>query len=698
MTKLRDKTHIVLFLLLAAFLLLIVFEWGMNYTGPSRKAGIAGKVNGKPIPAAQYDEVYKGLSENFRRNNPGVDLTSQMEMGFREQAWTIVVDQMLVEELFEKYGIKAGDQEVLNSVNSTVNPPMIIRQNFTDPRTGVIDRQKLDKARSAPENKEFWVKVEQVVQRELKVDKLLRALQTMVQVSDADAGDLVLRQFSRFTASFIPVPLSYAGADNLFPVKGSEVTAYYNEHKEQFRQDPTRSAEYVFSPLTPSSEDSLQVRKDIEALRDGFAGAPSDSDFVRIQSDRPNAVNVVYSRADFSPAAGEAVFGSPKLAPGQIIGPIADRGLYRLLKIRQTGTGPAVAKASHILVRYNPADRNDTQRALGVVSSIFRQLKDGVSFEALAATYSQDQGSAKNGGQLGWFSKARMVPEFAEAVFASQPGQIIGPVRTQFGLHIIKVDGFDQAQILCSEVAREIRASTETTEAIRRKAMVFQKDAREKGFEKTSRLEGLAVGKTGEFSKRSLIPQIGFNDKINQFAFGAKEGDVSGLIETEQGFYVMRLLSKNDTGYRQLDKDLKQMITAELVRGKKGDAVKSRLAALAGAQAPSLDAVISRDSRLTKITSDEIRWSDGYIAGYGYDPQLVEAMSGMKLNRVSGPVKTADGYALVVLTGKTVAEGVDQQAEKLRIFPQLLKAKQEQFFAEYFGAVRKNATIEDYRQ
>jgi parvulin-like peptidyl-prolyl isomerase len=698
MSKLRDKTHIILFVLVAAFLALIVFEWGMNFTGPARKGGLVGKVDGRPITSAQYDEIYNGLRQNFMRSNQGAEVTPQAEMSFRDQAWNILVDQALVEGLFQKYGITVQDGEVLDAVNSQVKPPMIIRQNFTDPRTGMIDRQMLDKARRDPQAKAFWVKAEEVVKRELMVDKLLMALRTMGLVTDPEVDEVAQRKNTQFSATFIPFPLSYAGADARFPVKDEEVKGWYEAHKQQLKQEPSRNAQFVLYPLVPSSQDSLQVRKDIDALVPQFASAPSDSEFVKVQSDRPNAVNVPISRADFTPAAANAFFSSPKLAPGQIVGPIADHGMYRIFKIKSLATGEPIASASHILIRCNLADQADTQRALMRAAMIYDQLKKGVPFGTLAAQYSEDPGSARNGGSVGWFTKERMVPEFAAAVFSGKPGQVIGPVKTQFGLHIIRVDGFDNKRIVCSEVSRQIKASSQTSESIKRKAMLFQSEAKSKGFDQSARLEHLEVGKTGEFTRSGMVPVIGFSDQAIKFAFKAKEGDISDIIETDLGFVVMKLTSKNDTGYRQLDADLKKMITAELVAEKKGAALKAKLASMLKAPGASLDAIAANDLSLRKVTSEEIRWMDGFIAGYGQDRQLVEAMAGMTLNRISPPVQCTGGYALVQLTGRRLAAGVDLAAEKAKIMPQLMKVKQEQLFSEYFNAVRKNAKIEDFRQ
>ncbi len=698
MSKLRDKTHILLFVVVAAFLGLGVFEWGMNFTGPTKSSGVIGKVDGRPITSAQYEEIYNNLAQNFKQTNPGADITPQVEANLRDQAWNMVVDQALVEGMFAKYGIKVQDREVLDAVNSEVNPPMIIRQNFTDPRTGMIDRQLLEKARKDPQAKSFWVKAEEVIKRELMVDKLLMVLKTMGMVTGPEVEELVQRQFTQFSAAFIPFPLSYAGPDSRFTVKDDDVKAWYEAHKPLLKQDPTRSAEFVFYPLVPASQDSMQVKKEIDALVPQFASARSDSAFVKVQSDRPNAVNVALSRSDFSPEAGNAVFGSPKLSPGQIIGPVADRGMYRVLKIKAITSGEPVASASHILIRCNVADRADTERAFARLSGIYEQLKKGVPFATLAAQYSEDPGSARQGGRLGWFTKTSMIPQFAEAVFASKPGQVIGPVRTQFGLHIIKVEGFDQRRIVCSELSRQIKASSHTSESIKRTAMQFQSQAKSKGFEQSAKAGRLDVAKTGEFARNGMIPAVGFSDQALRFAFKAGVGDVSDVIETESGFIVMKLLSRNDTGYRQLDADLKKRITAELLVEKKGAALKAKLAALAKAPGATLDLIAAKDPSLHKIVADGIRWRDGMIPGYGPDRQLVEAMAGMTPNRLSQPVQCTGGYALAVVTARTLPQGFNMAAEKTRIMPQFLRVKQEQLFSEYFAAVRKNAKIEDFRQ
>lgn len=697
MTSMRDKTHIILYTLLAAFLALIVFEWGMNFSGPAGRNGQAGTINGKPVPYGEYEAIYRQYSESYRRSNPGADITPEAELGLQEQAWNTLVDQKLLEEQFNKFGITVEDSEILAAI-ARPDPPQIIAGNFTDPKTGTIDRARLDSARQDPRNSEMWVQVEDLIRRELKIDKLLRALRSMEHVTGREVDELVRRQYTRMSASFIPVPFSYAGADADFAVSDREIGKYYEGHREMFRQTPSRAADYVFFPLVPSGKDSSAARGELLSLRGEFAAAKSDSAFVAVQSDMPGGALETFDRSDFSPAAGALVFGSSELKAGGMIGPVADEGAYRLLKVKRVVTASQpVARAAHILIAFNPADRAAAATARLKAETVMAQLKAGASFADLARRYSEDPGSARMGGELGWFRSERMVPEFSDAVFASKPGAVVGPVETRFGLHIIKVEGFDRRAFVGSSLSRSIRPSTETTESVRRRAMAFQMDAGEKGFFETAEGGKLPVAATGEFTRHMPIPGIGYSDKIGAYAFKAKEGELSDVLETERGFYVMSLSSRNDTGYRRLDDGMKAAITTELTREKKGEAIRTKLQSLASAPGATIEKIAAADKEFALLRADDIRWSDGFIPGYGVDRALVEAMAGMPEGKLSLPVRGNDGYALFVVAGKKLPEGFDLKAEKEALSPRLLHLKQEQLFQEYFAAIRKSAKIEDLR-
>lgn len=96
--------------------------------------------------------------------------------------------------------------------------------------------------------------------------------------------------------------------------------------------------------------------------------------------------------------------------------------------------------ASHILIRTpEQADAAAKAKAKAQADDLLAQIKKGADFAELARKFSQDPGSAPNGGDLGFFSKGQMVQPFEQAAFNLKPGQMSGVVETPFGFHIIRV-------------------------------------------------------------------------------------------------------------------------------------------------------------------------------------------------------------------------------------------------------------------
>lgn len=115
---------------------------------------------------------------------------------------------------------------------------------------------------------------------------------------------------------------------------------------------------------------------------------------------------------------------------------------------------PEAVRASHILIRVTPdADAATKAKAKATIDSVLKKAKAGEDFGKLAQQYSQD-GSAAQGGDLNYFPKEQMVPEFSTVAFALKPGQLSNVVTTQFGYHIIKVTDHKQGRVVPFEEAQ----------------------------------------------------------------------------------------------------------------------------------------------------------------------------------------------------------------------------------------------------
>ena len=96
--------------------------------------------------------------------------------------------------------------------------------------------------------------------------------------------------------------------------------------------------------------------------------------------------------------------------------------------------------ARHILVRAAPDDEKGTKAAEDKIKAVVARLKKGEDFAKVAGEVTEDPSGKANGGDLGYFSKGQMVPEFSDIAFKLEKGQISDPIKTQFGWHVIKVE------------------------------------------------------------------------------------------------------------------------------------------------------------------------------------------------------------------------------------------------------------------
>jgi peptidyl-prolyl cis-trans isomerase D len=194
----------------------------------------------------------------------------------------------------------------------------------------------------------------------------------------------------------------------------------------------------------------------------------------------------------------------------------------------------------------------DWERAYRRISIVYDSVMAGADFAEMAEMYSEDN-SAKNGGDLGWFEKGRMVPAFDSLSFTMKAGDISQPFRTQFGWHIIKHFGYrtetkdvngKKEKVQEAHVAHiliKTVPSTETMDSLFEVMNEFVASVPEKGFDSAAAEYGLKVDETPPFGKNQPIGMIGFNQKLNDFAFEQKPGALSDILGNSRQYFVAEL-------------------------------------------------------------------------------------------------------------------------------------------------------------
>jgi len=240
---------------------------------------------------------------------------------------------------------------------------------------------------------------------------------------------------------------------------------------------------------------------------------------------------------------------------------------------------PEQVRASHILLK---TEGKDDAAVKAKAEDILKQAKAGADFGELAKKYSEDEGSAKNGGDLDYFTRGRMVPEFDEVAFKLEPGQISDLVKSQFGYHVIKVTDkkagtrrtlADMRQQLTDQLAFE-RAQLQASELAGNLEKQISKPA---DLDKVAKSQGLSVQESGFFAKDEPIMGLGPSPEAAARAFDMKIGDVSPALRAARGFVFVAPTAKQDSYIPKVD-EVKDRVRDEVVKIKARDLARQKAA------------------------------------------------------------------------------------------------------------------------
>lgn len=242
---------------------------------------------------------------------------------------------------------------------------------------------------------------------------------------------------------------------------------------------------------------------------------------------------------------------------------------------------PERVRAAHILILVpENASIEEISKAEDSIKAIEERIRAGEDFAAVARESSQDPGSAAKGGDLGWFEHGQMVPEFADAAFALQPGEVSGPVRSPFGFHLIKKEDHQaSAMRTLDEVKDELRAALATEQAatgLQDKAdAVLAAVMGGQGMAEAAGAEGLGVKDSGLVSAEELAQTLGLRPSDVQAIMGTPAGEIlDTALPAGAGLLVIRVAESLPAMTRPLDEVRDELVAALTLDKARGLAVE----------------------------------------------------------------------------------------------------------------------------
>ena len=358
---------------------------------------------------------------------------------------------------------------------------------------------------------------------------------------------------------------------------------------------------------------------------------------------------------------------------------------------------PARASLKAVVLDKTPT-ATDTASAYAEAQELMQEIRQGADFAEIAQAESADQPTASVGGDLGVFSRGRMVPQFDSVVFATTPGQLAGPVQTSFGLHVIEVqERWSQDSVKARHILLPIARTDESEIQLLTLADSLEDLGEEMALDQAASLAGLTSIELDIAQNFPFLPGAGQVSEGADWAFEeASPGDVSPVFETSTAFYSLELVSSEPEGILPIE-DAKTAIESTLLFDAKMNQAQI--------DAQELVALVRGGSVLSNAAADlalDVRMAGpfsrrDFVAGIGRQNAAVGAAFGLGIGDVSEVVPTpANVYVIEVLT-RTDADSTAWLTQLTEQRQSAISIRQQARLGEWIEALRASADISDRR-
>jgi peptidyl-prolyl cis-trans isomerase D len=660
----------------------------------SKKMVIA-KIDGESVDYIQFQNRFDEIANIYKANNQTNSLDEKAYQQILNQTWEVVVQEKIMGKAYDELGINVTPEEMFDMVQGNNLHP-IVRQIFGDQKTGQVNKsnviQFLKYIQENPnsQQKSSWMNVEKQILSSKKLSKYTDLVGKGLVVNSLQAKQSLSEKDVTAALKFIQKKYT-AVSDSSISVSNAEMKEYYKKHLSDFDQKNQKVLSYVVFNILPSPEDDSDALKYVNDLKGEFITAENNAQFVNANADT-HFEDTYLTEKELSPSVSAWAFNA---AEKDVFGPIKEGDTYKLYKLNAIKMLPDSVKASHILLRVDKG--TDPKIASAKIDSIKNVIESGRQSFELAARVNSADGSASQGGDLGWFKKGAMVPEFDKAAFTAEKDQLV-KVQTQFGFHLIKVtaQGPKSKNVQLAVLDRKVTPSSATYQSIYSTASQFAAKAQDlEGFNRVASEQGLSkrtitVGENDRTipalgAVRALVRAAFLNSKVGNMVAGQ---DKSPIFETEDKFIVAAVESEFKAGTKSFE-SVRSTIHMTLAKEKKGKMMADQFTNSRGS---SIDETGSRLG-LEVGSASGFRLAFGQVNAIGYEPAINGAAAKLEVAQQSKPIIGLNGVYIVQLTEKTGSTTGDVRAEKKSLY------QSSSYRASYqaYESLKKSAKITDNR-
>lgn len=661
------------------------------------QSSVVGEVNGTDIEITDFDARLTDLETNYR--SQGMDVNEEMRQQLIEMLWNNTIEETLLKEEYEKLGLRFTASD-MNEALYGKNPPPVLAQQFVDANNqydanaarqfiSTLKRKKADDPQRVFFEKNI---VDFLISNGLRTKYTALLAGSMFYpkwVSDQEVAD----NSSIASINFVAVP--YASiSDSAVKVTDEDINNYINKHQAEFKQEKSRTLNYVLFDASPSASDTAATLNSLTALAAGFINAPDAQQFLNINNTAVPFFDGFVLQSKLQIPNADSVRSLPV---GGVFGPYLDGPNFVIAKMLEKRSMPDSVKLRHILVSTRDPQSGSVLLADSVAKnradSIALAVAKGSDFKLLAAQLSGDAGSKDNGGEYTFGSQqfGSLAKPFAEFVFYNSPGTK-RVVQTDFGYHYIEVLDHRkvEAAYKIAYLAKTIDPSDETINNASNAATQFASQSQnQSSFEANTKKQNLtprvAEVKPTDFN----VVGIGNARRLVKWAFENKVGKVSEP-ESFNNAYVVALIKEEKKEGVARAQDVRAFVEPTVRNEKKAEQISKKI----GNNRSLTEVATLFNTTVQK--ADSVSFASPFIAGLGSEPKVIGSAFDTKLKgKVSAPISGTAGVFLVqpLSIGRIPSGDADYVSRRLQNEAML---KQNTAYRT-IDALRRAAKVEDNR-
>jgi len=322
---------------------------------------------------------------------------------------------------------------------------------------------------------------------------------------------------------------------------------------------------------------------------------------------------------------------------------------------------------------------------------LLKQLRAGAKFEDLARKYSEDPGSAKEGGSLGWIGKGRTVPEFEKAAFSLPKGQISDLVKSSYGFHIIRVDDRQDAHMKTLDEVKDqiepILKQQKAQQVAQKQTEDLLQQAKKQGLDAAAAAKGVPLVTSDFFSRKDMVPGLGPSPQFMDAVFTTAEKSPTEMAPTSQGFAVFDLLAVKPQSTPTFE-EIRSRVEEEFKNERSNVLLSQKTQELSDRAKSEHDLQKAAKELGAAVKTSELVSPDGQVPDIGSMTGQAAVAFSMKPGDISGPINSGANGVVIAVTDVQAPSEADFAAKRDQIRDSLLQSKEQELFGLFVTNLR----------